>query len=164
MRRKDREVSDFSQIQQLVKNCHVIRIALFDEEYPYIVPVNFGNIWEGEQLKLYVHGARQGKKINLINANSAVAIEMDDKHELIETGDVAEDYSYAYQSLIGFGHAQIITDLKQKTRALNALMEHETGRSLPDFNPIPERIIKATSIIEIILDRYTMKAHEMPKM
>ena len=42
MRRKDREITDFNEMLEIMKKCDVCRIALNDEEFPYIVPLNFG--------------------------------------------------------------------------------------------------------------------------
>lgn len=42
MRRKDREITEFEEIIDVMERCGVCRLALHDEEYPYIVPLNFG--------------------------------------------------------------------------------------------------------------------------
>ena len=42
MRNKSNEVKDFSEIVDIISRCDTIRIAMFDDPYPYIVPVNFG--------------------------------------------------------------------------------------------------------------------------
>lgn len=42
MRRKDREVTNLDEIVEIMKGCDVCRIAINDEIYPYILPVNFG--------------------------------------------------------------------------------------------------------------------------
>ena len=36
------EVKVFSEITDIISRCDTIRIAMFDDPYPYIVPVNFG--------------------------------------------------------------------------------------------------------------------------
>ncbi|MCI9135355.1 MAG: pyridoxamine 5'-phosphate oxidase family protein, partial [Lachnospiraceae bacterium] len=40
MRRKDREITDFQEILEIIRKCDVCRIALNDEEFPYMVPLN----------------------------------------------------------------------------------------------------------------------------
>lgn len=44
MRRKDREITDFDEMINIMKKCDACTIALNDEEtgFPYIVPLNFG--------------------------------------------------------------------------------------------------------------------------
>lgn len=158
MRRKERQVTELENIKALVETCQVVRIAFNGSEYPYIVPVNYGYKWEEGQLTLYVHGATRGEKIDRLQADEKVAIEMDDKHALIEGGDRADRYSYAYESLIGFGKAELLSDLEEKRFALHALMDH-AAKGMP-FNEIPERMIERTGIIKITLSDYTMKQNK----
>ncbi|MBP1047323.1 pyridoxamine 5'-phosphate oxidase family protein [Enterococcus sp. BWM-S5] len=160
MRRKDREILDLEKIKEIVEACHVVRLAMFDEPFPYIVPVNFGYHWQEEALTLYIHGARQGKKVRLLENNPMVAVEMDCNHELIEAGTVAEKYSYAYQSLIGFGEAFIIQELEEKKQALQLLMDHEVKHTAYNFPP--DKMIAATGIIKIVLSSYSCKEHIHP--
>ena len=42
MRRADREVKDVNEMIEIMKRCDVCRLALNDEGYPYILPLNFG--------------------------------------------------------------------------------------------------------------------------
>lgn len=59
---KKRQVTDRKSIQNLVEEAQVVRIALNGEDYPYVVPVNYGYEWENDQLTLFVHGATEGKR------------------------------------------------------------------------------------------------------
>ena len=70
MRRKDREVTEMEEIQQIFDECKVCRIGIMDENGPYIVPVNYGYVREEGKVILYIHGAREGKKIDLIRKNA----------------------------------------------------------------------------------------------
>lgn len=42
MRRSDREVKEFEDIVAIMGKCDVCRIALNNNGYPYILPLNFG--------------------------------------------------------------------------------------------------------------------------
>ena len=42
MRRSDREVKEFEDIVAIMEKCDVCRIALNNNGYPYILPLNFG--------------------------------------------------------------------------------------------------------------------------
>ena len=53
MRRKDREITDFDEMMKIIAKCDTCRLALFDDEFPYIVPLNFGTDVEEGQLYLY---------------------------------------------------------------------------------------------------------------
>lgn len=157
MRRTDREVTDTEEIQQIFDDCKVCRIGLMDEDGPYIVPMNYGYIREEGKMVLYFHGAKEGKKIDLIRKNPQVGIEIDYRHELIE-GNTACQYSYLFASIIGKGTASIIDNPKEKLKALNVIMKHQTGKDFDEFqkNPMLE---KAVAIIRVDLKEYSCKKH-----
>lgn len=161
MRRKKRQVTDVASIKNLVEKSQVVRIALNGEEYPYVVPVNFGYEWNEEKLTLYVHGANEGKKVSMIKTDPKVAVEMDGNHKLVEGMRNAAAYSYAYQSLIGFGKAELLEDLEERRKALHLLMDHAAKGA--EYDEIPEAMLKRTGIIKITLDSYTMKENIHPE-
>ena len=72
MRRKDREITDFDEMMKIIAKCDTCRLALFDDEFPYIVPLNFGTDVEEGQLYLYFHSAKVGTKLDLIRKNNKV--------------------------------------------------------------------------------------------
>lgn len=64
MRRNDRKIQNTNDIIQVIKKCDICRLALNDNDYPYILPLNFGMQTENEQIILYFHGANEGKNMN----------------------------------------------------------------------------------------------------
>lgn len=124
IRRKDREITSLDEIVEIMKKCDVCRIAIHDEEYPYILPVNFGFERIGEKIIIYVHGSKQGTKHSLIQKNNKVSFEMDCSHRLIQPG--GEDScttSMAYESVIGQGEMVMLTE-EEKAHALTVILDH----------------------------------------
>lgn len=119
MRRKDREITDRNLLEEVIQQADVCHIALVDDNKPYIVPMNFGYI----DNKLYLHSAKQGKKIELIKQNNNVCFEMDIGHKLIPS-DEPSSCTMLYKSVIGFGKAYFVEDKDEKVLALNTLMHH----------------------------------------
>ena len=62
MRRSEREVTDIAEIERILNEAQVCRIALVDGEFPYLIPLCFGYTLESGELALYFHSALQGKK------------------------------------------------------------------------------------------------------
>lgn len=62
MRRSDREIKEFDKIVEVMRKCDVCRVAINDEKYPYILPLNFGMDVIDGKITLYFHGANEGKK------------------------------------------------------------------------------------------------------
>ncbi len=121
MRRADREITDISEINRILNEASVCRLALFDGDYPYIIPMCFGYTIDGGQLVLYFHCAAQGHKIDLIKANNNAAFEIDKLERIIE-GEIACDFSAAFESLTGRGEIEIINGIEKLT-GLNHIMK-----------------------------------------
>ena len=66
MRRKDREIQDVGDIIKIIEKCKFARIALSQNNIPYIVPMNYGYTFENNKLTLFFHSALEGKKIDII--------------------------------------------------------------------------------------------------
>lgn len=124
MRRKDREVSDFNEMVEIMRKCDVCRIALNDREadIPYIVPLNFGMDVKDGQVFLYFHSAMEGKKIDLIAKDSRAAFEMDCGHQFILYED-RMSCTMGYESVTGYGTIEAVPD-EEKFAALKILMRH----------------------------------------
>lgn len=122
MRRKDREVSDMGEILRIMEKCDVCRLALNDEGYPYILPLNFGMQAKPEQIILYFHGAAVGKKYDLIAKDNRASFEMDCSHKLV-TDSAKGSCTMEYESVIGQGKIEIVPD-EEKYDALCVLMKH----------------------------------------
>lgn len=154
MRRKDREITELDRIIDIIKRCDICRVAFFDEEYPYIVPLNFGLEYQDGKITLYFHGAKDGKKISLLQNNNKVCFEMDCSHELID-GEKACDYTMNYESVIGFGTIEILSD-SEKMIGLKALMKQYTLNEELQYN---ERAINAVTVLKLTVNKVTGKVH-----
>jgi nitroimidazol reductase NimA-like FMN-containing flavoprotein (pyridoxamine 5'-phosphate oxidase superfamily) len=154
MRRKDREVTDPAEKLRIIDNCKVCRLGMSENNRPYVIPLNFGYVYENDTLTLYFHGAREGKKIDILKNNPEVCFEMDGGHALIE-GKEACDYSYAYESVVGFGTVEFLEGDAEKARGLNVLMKHQTGKDTDHvFN---ERHLKAAAVYRLRTASFTGK-------
>lgn len=122
MRRVDREVKDFDEMVEIMKKCDVCRLALNDDGYPYILPLNFGLKVENRQVVLYFHGAVEGRKYELLKRDNRASFEMDCSHRLAserETGHCTMEY----ESIVGTGKLEIVSD-EEKMEALIIMTDH----------------------------------------
>ena len=120
MRRKDREITDFNEIIDIIIKCDVCRIALNDDEYPYVVPLNFGLDVQGNQVFFYFHAAMEGKKLDLIAKDNRATFEMDCDHNFI-LYEERMSCTMGYASVIGHGTIEIVAD-EDKYESLKILM------------------------------------------
>ena len=147
MRRKDREVLDEIKIDEFIRNCDCCRIGFYDKENNevYIVPLNFGYSHVDNKRVFYFHGAKEGRKIELISKTKKVGFEMDSNHELI-IGKMACNYSERYQCVMGTGLISFVEDKDEKIAALNEIMFQSTGKKDWDF---PEPMLNGVVVFKI---------------
>ncbi len=147
MRRKDREIKDFDKILQIMRQCDSCVLALNDDGFPYMVPLNFGMDIEDRQLYLYFHCAMQGKKLDLIRKDNRATFEMDCDHNFI-LYDKRMSCTMGYSSVIGHGLIEFVEDEK-KYEALKVLMRQYHAEDFL-FNI---DIIKVTTVLKMkVLD------------
>lgn len=152
MRRKDREITDLEEIKGIMDKCDVCRVGLFDEKYPYIVPLNFGYEQKDSALELYFHGAKEGKKLSLIKQNNKACFEMDCSHNLV-VGEDACDYTMEFESVIGYGTIVLLEE-EEKMDALKGLMKQYTKDSNLTYNPMD---VKAVTVFKLVVEEITGK-------
>lgn len=157
MRRKDREVLDEVKIDKFIRNCDCCRIGFYDKENNevYIVPLNFGYSHVDNKRVFYFHGAKEGRKIELISKTKKVSFEMDSNHELI-AGKMACNYSERYQSVMGTGLISFVEDKDEKIAALNEIMFQSTGKKDWDF---PEPMLNGVAVFMIEVISLSCKEH-----
>jgi nitroimidazol reductase NimA-like FMN-containing flavoprotein (pyridoxamine 5'-phosphate oxidase superfamily) len=169
VRRKQKEIRDQAVLEELLRSSPVCRLGLAPGSYlggddrpragapdpahprpgyPYVVPVHFAH----SKGRIYIHSAREGKKVFMLGENPRVCVEIDEFLGL-KSADKACDYGTRFRSLIAFGRARIIKEPEDKRRALKLLLEKYSGRSF-EFS---EREIEKVAIIEIRLEEVTGK-------
>ncbi len=117
MRRKNKEIINPEIIQDILKTADTVRIAMIDGDEPYIVPLNYGY----QNNALYIHCAKEGRKINILKTNPRVCFLIEGESELV-TGPDACDWTLKYLSLIGYGTVEILENKNEKIVGLDILM------------------------------------------
>lgn len=159
MTRREREITERTEILDILDRSMIVHLGLVDGDEAYVVPMNYGyTMDEDGKLTLYLHGATQGRKLDLMRKNPKVFLEMECDIKQFE-GDVACRYGMAYKSLMGRGIAEIVEDPKEKMKCLSLFMKTQTGKDF-EFN---EKLVKVVSIIRIGVIEYTAKRRNAPK-
>ncbi len=157
MRRKDREVTERNEIIEIMRRCDVCRLAIHDEGYPYIVPLNFGLLVDEESMTLVFHSALEGTKLDLLKIDNRVSFEMDCQHQLqyFEEKGIC---TMAYESVIGRGRITFLEG-EEKFGCLKAIMEQYHHRKDVYFNPAT---VERTAVYVLQVESVTGK-RKLPK-
>ena len=157
MRRKDREVTDREAIRAILDKAKVLHLAMIDNGRPYVVPLHYGYSLDDDGLTLYLHSAKEGRKLDVLQQNDRVAFVLETDVNPVSGGDIPCKYGEAYASVMGEGTAVLLDDPVQKIEALQILMKTQTGREFA-FTPA---MAESVSVIRVNVDSFTAKARPM---
>jgi len=125
MRKSEREITTRAKIDAVIRGSDVCRLSFALADEPYIVPVSFG--YDGDSV--YFHTADSGKKIDFMAANNRVCFEVERNVRLVKHPEKPCKWSFAYESVIGYGLVHELQSKEEKVRGLNHIMEHYSGRA-----------------------------------
>ena len=99
MRRTDRAVTDDEKIQAIIEKAKIVHIGMIDDNRPYVVPMQYGFVFAEGKLTLYVHCAKEGRKLDIIKKNPHVFIELETDVALVSGGDIPCKYGSKYSRM-----------------------------------------------------------------
>ncbi|NVO67485.1 pyridoxamine 5'-phosphate oxidase family protein [Methanofollis tationis] len=141
MRRNDREITDRAWMEAVLNDAVYATFALCDGDEPYAVPLNFAYL-DGA---LYVHSAREGRKVNVMRKNSSVGF------SVVVGVDITSDeapcaWDMRYRSVNGVGTAEAVEDPAEKAWALNLIA---AKYSRTGCNVFTEKQLAAVAVFRI---------------
>jgi hypothetical protein len=152
MRRKEREITDITEIEAIISVCDVCRIAVANENVPYLVTMNFGYVG-GEKPHIFFHCATEGKKLDMIRHNNFVCFEMDTDHKIYK-GKKGCDWGMKYRSIIGYGTVQFVDKKAGKIAGLNHIMNHYGGSGVYSYD---EEVLTTTLVLRLDISEMSGK-------
>jgi len=149
MRKNNQEIKDKKIIEEILAKSDICRIAMMDNDKPYILPFNYGY----RDNCIYIHSAPEGKKIDLLGANNKVCFEIEQIAEIVKH-DKPCKWATKYRSVVGYGVVEIITDHKQKKQGLDIIMSHYGESEKINYE---DKHVKSMVIIKLTITKLTGK-------
>ena len=148
MRRREKQITDTKQMEEILAQAQVCRLAMVDNGHPYVVPLNFGY----RDGALYFHSALEGRKMDVLKSDPRVCFEVD---ELVKMNKAAQacDWGVSFRSVIGTGTARMLETPAEKKAGLDIIMAHYSGRAF-DY---PEEKLAKTAVIQVTIHEMTGK-------
>jgi nitroimidazol reductase NimA-like FMN-containing flavoprotein (pyridoxamine 5'-phosphate oxidase superfamily) len=146
MRRKEREIKDVGEIEDVLRHALVCRLGLCGDNRPYVVPVCFGY----KDNALYIHGGAGGKKLEMLRNNNNVCFEVDTNDGPIKAAKPC-DWEIKYKSVIGFGKAEFVEDIEAKRSALDIIVRQFSANAVE----YAAEAIRNMAIIKIEIENMT---------
>ncbi len=156
MRRSDREITDFGKIVEIIGRCDVLRLGLCDGGLPYIVPVNFGFTAADGVIKFYIHGAKAGRKYELLKRYGVCSFEADNLIAVV-CRKIKRNATARYESVMGTAEARFLEG-EEKSRAIDEyIMARYPETREFDYD---RSAVERTAVIELTVKEITAKANK----
>ena len=161
MRRAEFQCNDPQLLHEILNSTEYGTFALCHENIPYTLPLNF--VWFNEAI--YAHGAMEGKKIDLINANPNASFSVVKPLSLIPSyfshTKAACPATQLFISVHMQGTILAHTPIDEKVNALNALMQKlqpEGGyETIAYENPIYKKMLETIGVYKFSPTHISLK-------
>jgi len=154
MRKADRGITSFEEIAEVLSRCDTIRIGISDADAPYIVPLSFGYEVLDGKIAIYFHGAKAGRKAELLRSLPRVCMEADICHGFVDNG--RGGYTCDYESVIGYGTVELLEGAEAE-KGIRLLLEH-CGITA---EACPAEAMAITAVHRVILDELSGKRRNL---
>ncbi|MCK9363549.1 MAG: pyridoxamine 5'-phosphate oxidase family protein [Syntrophales bacterium] len=148
MRRADKEITERKLIDSIIHKSLACRIAMCDGKMPYVIPMSFG--YDGKNI--YLHSAKEGRKIEILKGNPLVCFEFETDCEVLPTPRACS-FTMRYKSVIGFGNACFLEDIEERSAALRTIISQYTDKIVA----LSENDLEKITIIRIDIEQITGK-------
>ncbi len=153
----NKEITDAAEIERILKEAKICRLALMNGEYPYIIPMCFGYRLEGTHLELYFHSAPTGQKIDLIKKNNLAGYELD-----LYTGVIKDEQrcsvTVTYECITGTGYVEIVNGIEKLTGLGTIINKYDEVKDGHKFN---EQALNKIVLIKLTAETLFCRSHQV---
>lgn len=150
MEKDEKKITRLSEMEIVIKKAKVLFLGLSDDgAYPYVVPVSFGYA----PGFFYIHSAKQGQKIRMIQKNSKVAFSLAVDEKFVSKGSPCRS-TMMYESICGYGLARFLAQKEEKENGLFCIIRQYLDENHFAFS---QKSLENTEVIEIAIEKITGK-------
>lgn len=153
LRRKDREITDRTELKKILRSAKYVTIALSLNNQPYLVSLSHG--YDESRNCLYFHCAKVGKKIDYIKSNNKVW-----GQALIDQGYSEGKCDHLFASVHFHGKITFVEDTKEKQAAIACMVRQLDKNPEPIITGIEAEKLNSINIGRIDIEEITGKRHE----
>ena len=160
-RRRDREITDFRVIADILRANQAAAVSLVDGDRPYGVMLNYAPVIRDDDhtVQLIFHCATAGRKLDCLRRNAAAAIFVNDtRAEHIDLmGDRPSGHSTTrYRSVLLQGRIRLVDDLAERRRLAAPFLRHFASADGAIEMP-PDAALAATQFLLFTADAISGK-------
>ena len=130
-------IQNREEIDAVIRSCKTCWLAMSDNNFPYVLPMNFA--LEGDSVIL--HSAQSGRMWETLKNNPQVCINWNVGEDLAwQDVKVGCSYRVKSKSVLVEGKVEFIDDFDEKTRCLLLLMGQYSDREFKFSRPAVENV------------------------
>lgn len=116
-----RQPQDKKRIEDFMNSERVLNLSMIVNGEPNVVPMIY--VYDEEQNCIFLHSAPSGTKIEALRKNNQVAFSImkHSANDVIDTDGKPCGYGIVYESVVGYGKAEILTGREEKVEAYNMM-------------------------------------------
>lgn len=142
IRRKEKAIENKEEMIAILEGSKYITIAMCQDDLPYLVTLSHG--FDTEKNCIYFHCAREGKKVDILTANSVVW-----GQAILDHGYAEGACDHLYVTTQFKGNVSFIEDVKEKEHALRIMINSLE----PNPEPVMEEQITEKSVRRVHIGR-----------
>jgi len=155
-RKRDQAIKDVESekiMEEIIKSCDICHVGMVDGQTPYVLGFNFGfqnNI-------IYLHCAKEGKKIDILRKNPNVCVSFSADYKIFARHEhVACSWRMRYRSILAYGKVEFVNDYDEKLAGLAIFMNQYSAENFVFNKPSVDNIV----ILKIKVDEWTGRTFE----
>jgi hypothetical protein len=143
-------IQNREEIDAVIRSCKTCWLAMSQNNFPYVLPMNFA--LEGDSIIL--HSAQHGRMWETIKVNPQVCINWNVGEDLAwQDVKVGCSYRVKAKSVLVEGKVEFINDFDEKTRCLQLLMAQYSNLEFKFSRPAVENV----GIVKVKIEKITAK-------
>ena len=153
IRRSDKEIKAPEEMKRILRSTKYVTIALSKDNQPYLITLSHG--YDEKRNCIYFHCAKEGKKIDYINANNKVWGEA-----FIDHGYEEGECNHLYSSVHFSGKVTFIDKPEEKVKAMQCMMKQLEKNPEPQLAKLNADRLKDARIGRIDIEYMSGKQPE----
>ncbi|MBD3405328.1 MAG: flavin-nucleotide-binding protein [Candidatus Lokiarchaeota archaeon] len=151
IRRKEKEITEETELLQIIKSCKYVTLAMCTDNEPYLVTLSYG--FDEENRCMYFHCANEGKKIDILKQNPIVWGQV-----IIDEGYVTGKCDHLYASVQFKGIVTFLESADDKRYALRSMIDMlEYDPDIVYKEQVTEKSVKRVMIGRIDIEHISGK-------
>ena len=148
----ERAAYDHATVHAILDAAALAHISYVIDGQPYCTPTLF---WR-EGTRLYWHGSSASRMVRHQAGGVPVCVTVSHLDSLV-LARCGFNHSVDYRSVMAFGHAEMVTDIEEKQRALTMMVDRFYPQRTATLRPTTAQEFKATAVMVMDIERASAK-------